>query len=68
MRDVALALGAVIRHVVGWIGLEGALLVVGTIVLAAGAALIHPAGPYLIVGIAAISAGLAAAISPPRGP
>lgn len=44
------------------VGIEGVFLLVGTIALAIFAASIHPAGPWAVVGIMCILAGIALAI------
>lgn len=62
MKRAAIALRSVIALVAAAIGLEGAFLVTGTVVLAYGAGLISPVGPFLVVGSMCILAGLALAV------
>lgn len=64
MRLATLALRAAILRALRWVGIEGALIIAGTAVLAAGAALLHPAGPYGVVGLILIVYG--AALAMPR--
>lgn len=54
LRDAAV-------HAIAWVGIEGAFLIVGTAVLALGAALVHPAGPYAVIGLMLVAYGLALA-------
>lgn len=48
------------------IGLEDALLVVGTITLAVGGSFISPAGPWIVVGLVCLALGLAVAVQTAR--
>jgi hypothetical protein len=51
-----------LRVVAGWIGLEGVLLIVGTVALASAAAWFHPVGALVIVGVVTLSLGFAVAL------
>lgn len=62
MRRATIALRSAIGTVASAVGLEGAFLVTGTAVLAYGAGLVSPVGPYLVVGSMCILAGLALAV------
>lgn len=66
MRLATLALRTALGRACRWVGLEGALIAAGTAILAAGAALLHPAGAYLVVGVMLIAYGGALAL--PRRP
>jgi hypothetical protein len=48
------------------IGLEGAFLLAGTVLLAVAASYVAPAGPFVVVGVMCILAGIALAIPPRR--
>lgn len=61
MRLATLALRAVILRALRWIGIEGTLIAAGTAVLAIGAALLHPAGPYAVLGLMLVAYGVALA-------
>lgn len=66
MKRAAVALRGLI---VNGFGLEGVLLVAGTIALAIGASYLSPAGPWIVVGTVAVLLGLATAIAPePKQP
>lgn len=65
MKRAAVALRGLI---VNGFGLEGVLLVAGTVALAIGAGYISPAGPWLAVGAVAILLGLATAVAPAPSP
>lgn len=62
MKRAAVALRHLLATVANAIGLEGAFLLVGTALLAAGASYLHPAGPLLVVGAMCVLAGLALAV------
>ena len=62
MRLATLALRAGLLRALRWIGMEGALIIAGTAALAAGAALLHAAGPYLVVGLMLVVYGFALAL------
>lgn len=66
MKHATVALRSLLGLVAASVGLEGALLVAGTAVLAAGSGIIHPAGPYLVVGAVCLLLGLALAVHPRR--
>lgn len=61
MRHATLALRGAMLRVIRWVGIEGAFVAAGTAVLAVGAALISPAGPYAVVGLVLVLYGLALA-------
>jgi hypothetical protein len=46
----------------GAIGLEGAFLIVGALLLGIGASYFHPAGPYLVTGGLAVLIGIVLAL------
>lgn len=56
------AIAALRAHLAADVGLEGLLLLVGTLLLAVGSSYLSPAGPWLVVGIVALVLGLALAI------
>lgn len=60
MADLIAALAAAV-------GIEGALLLLGTGLLAVGAAYVSPAGPWLVTGGVAVLTGYALARAPRRG-
>lgn len=62
MKATAMAVFGLLTGIAGAIGLEGAFLLVGTVALAIFAAAINPAGPWLVVGIMCILAGIALAL------
>lgn len=61
MKRAAVALRGLI---VNSVGLEGVLLLGGTIALAIGASYLSPAGPWLVVGGVGVLLGIATAIAP----
>ena len=62
MKAAAVAVFGLLSQIGSAIGLEGAFLVIGTIALSVGSAFIHPAGPWLVIGIMCILAGIALAV------
>ena len=66
MKRAAVALRSLLTAAASGLGLEGAFLVAGTVLLATGAAYIHPAGPWLVTGGIAALLGLALAVTPRR--
>ena len=62
MKAAAAALRVLLISFLAGVGLEGGFLLIGTFCLAIFAAAIHPAGPWLVVGVMAVLAGLALAI------
>jgi len=68
MKRAAVALRSLLARVLGSVGLEGGFIVIGTGVLAYGSSLIAPVGPYLVVGVMCILAGIALAIPGERRP
>ena len=58
----AAALSALIARLAAAVGLEGAFLLAGTVLLAAAASYVSPAGPFFVVGFMCILAGIALAI------
>lgn len=59
MKDAVIAFRSLLVNVVG---LEGFLLVLGTILLAIGAGYLSPAGPWIVAGGVAFLVGLAIAV------
>ncbi|HUW17423.1 MAG TPA: hypothetical protein VMW94_10125 [Actinomycetes bacterium] len=45
---------------------ETLFILVGTVLLAAGASFISPAGPYIVTGAVALSVGVALTLAPQR--
>ena len=62
MKRAAVALRSTIARLVAAVGLEGAFLLAGTVLLAVGTSYIHPAGPLVVVGSMCILAGIALAV------
>mgnify|MGYP001572045971 CR=1 FL=1 len=62
MKQAVIQLQTHLRHLAASTGLEGAFLLVGTACLAIGSAYVHPAGPWLVVGIVGVLLGLALAV------
>lgn len=62
MKKAALALSALLARLAASVGLEGAFLLIGTALLAAGSSFIHPAGPLLVTGCMCVVVGLALAL------
>jgi len=62
MKRAAVALRSLLARAADSVGLEGFFIVVGTGVLAYGSSFIVPFGPYLVVGVMCILAGIALAI------
>jgi hypothetical protein len=56
------------RRIARAIGLEGAFLVVGTVLLAIGSSFVNPIGPWLVLGVAALVVGFILARPAPRPP
>lgn len=67
MKQAAAALQLHLRRFAASVGLEGTFLLVGTVLLAAGAAYLSPAGPWLVVGGVSLILGLALAVPVRRG-
>lgn len=66
MKPAVIALRGLVGRFLAGVGLEGALLLVGTALLAIGAAYLNPAGPWFVAGSVAVLLGLALAIPPRR--
>lgn len=62
MRRTAAAIRSVILSIASSVGLEGAFLLAGTVLLAVAASYVSPIGPLVIIGSMCILAGLALAI------
>ena len=67
MKRAAFALRSLSTAVVSGVGLEGAFLLAGTVLLAVASSYLSPAGPLVVVGGMCVLAGLALAI-PARRP
>ena len=59
MKRAASAIGSMLTRIVLGVGLEGAFLLAGTALLAAGSSFVSPAGPWIVVGAACTIAGIA---------
>ena len=66
MKRAAVALRILASAIASAVGLEGAFLLTGTVLLAVGSSFISPIGPYFVVGGACVLAGLALAVPPRR--
>jgi hypothetical protein len=62
VKRAAVAVRSLVSAIAAGIGLEGAFLVAGTGLLAYGSSFVWPFGPYLVVGIMCIIAGISLAI------
>ena len=67
MKRAAIALRWLIGSVAAGVGIEGAFLLLGTVLLAVASTHLHPAGPLFVVGGMSVLAGLALAIPPRKG-
>lgn len=66
MKRAAAALAALASQIASGVGLEGTFLIIGTTLLAIGSSLIHPAGPWIVVG--AVCLLVTFALAQPRRP
>lgn len=64
MKQAAVAMRTFLADV---IGIEGAFLLTGTALLAYGASYVSPAGPFMVVGLMCVLAGIALAVPARRG-
>lgn len=62
MKRAAAGLSALAAAFTGNVGLEGAFLVFGTVCLSVAAGFFHPAGPWFVVGVMSVLAGIALAL------
>jgi hypothetical protein len=62
VKATAVAVFGLMSRIGSAVGIEGALLLIGTIALSIGSAFISPAGPWVVVGIMCILAGIALAL------
>ena len=62
MKRAAVAVRALLSRIAGMVGIEGAFLLGGTACLSVFASAIHPLGPWFVVGVMCILAGIALAI------
>lgn len=62
MKTATVALADLTARLAAAVGIEGAFLVAGTVLLAVGAAYVSPAGPFLVVGFMCVLAGIALAL------
>lgn len=62
VKRTALAVRSLLGAVAGAVGLEGAFLAAGTVMLAVAAGYVTPAGPFVVVGSMCILAGIALAL------
>lgn len=58
---------AAIDRIARALGLEGAFLLAGTLLLAAAASFVHPAGPLLVMGAVCLLLGIALALPVRKG-
>ena len=62
MKATAVAMFGLMARIGSAVGLEGAFLLIGTVSLSIGSAFISPIGPWVVVGIMCILAGIALAM------
>lgn len=62
MKPAVVTLRSWLSLLIRGVGIEGAFLVLGAALLAIGAGLVHPAGPWLVLGATAVLVALALAI------
>ena len=62
MKRAAVSIRGLTARVASSIGLEGAFLLAGTVLLAIGASYIAPFGPWIVAGSLCILAGIGLAI------
>lgn len=62
MRRAAAAIGGLVRSTASAVGLEGSFLALGTVITSVGASFVSPAGPWFVVGIVCLIAGIALAL------
>jgi len=62
MRATAVAVFGLLSRLGSAVGIEGALLLIGTVALSIGSSFFTPAGPWVVVGIMCILAGIALAV------
>lgn len=54
------------RRIAGAVGIEGAFLFAGTVLLSVAASFVAPAGPFVVAGVMCILAGIVLAVPPRR--
>lgn len=55
-----------VRGIAAAVGLEGAFLAAGSVLLAIAASYVSPAGPFLVLGLSCALIGIALAVPPRR--
>lgn len=66
MKTAAVALRRIALVIAGAVGLEGAFLLAGTVLLSVAASYVTPAGPFVVAGVMCILAGIVLAVPPRR--
>lgn len=56
----------VLRRLAGDVGIEGAFLLAGTVLLSVAASYVTPAGPFVVVGLVCLIAGIFLVVPPRR--
>ncbi|HKI95471.1 MAG TPA: hypothetical protein VJ992_09290 [Gemmatimonadales bacterium] len=67
MRRAAVAVGRLASGLASAVGLEGAFLAAGAVLLAVGSYFVNPAGPFFVIGIICLLVAYALTVPQSRG-